>query len=94
MPNGTDWQMLEDVEKHIRIASFHEIQSITKMIRARREIIDQNKINTFQTGDNVEFQHKGKTITGQITKVKIKRISVRTDQGLWDIPATLLNFST
>ena len=94
MPNGTDWQMLDDVKKHIRIASFKEIQSITKMIRARREILNKNKIEQFSKGDKVEFEHNGKTITGQITKVKIKRISVRTDQGLWDIPATLLNFST
>tara|TARA_Y100001951_G_scaffold88123_1_gene79529 strand:+ start:236 stop:523 length:288 start_codon:yes stop_codon:yes gene_type:complete len=95
MPNGTDWQMLDDIEKIIRNISYDEYVSISKMMKTRRDIINRNKINEFSNGDKVEFDHNGRILKGFVEKVKIKRVSVRTEfNGLWDIPATLLNFST
>ncbi len=88
-----DWQMLDDVEKFIRNLNYDEWVSISNMMKKRREIINKDKINNFSKGDHVEFNSKGKTIKGYITKVKIKRISVKTDEGKWDVPATLLEFS-
>ena len=56
-------------------------------------MLNKRKISQFNVDDKVEFDNNGTIVKGRITKVKIKRVSVKTDQGKWDVPATLLNFS-
>jgi small-conductance mechanosensitive channel len=43
-------------------------------------------------GDNVNFNSTklGKNVTGVITKIAIKYITVRTAAGLWRVPANML----
>jgi hypothetical protein len=78
------------VINEIKYADYNEIQQIVEIIRIRKETLASEKINTYEIGDMVEFEHKNKTIKGKISKVKIKRISVKTDKGTWDVPALLL----
>ena len=81
------------VIKEIKYADYNEIQQIVEIIRIRKETLASEKINTYKIGDMVEFEHKNKTIKGTISKVKIKRISVKTENGSWDVPALVLQRS-
>ena len=41
-------------------------------------------------GDKVFFMSKGSKVNGTIRKKNIKRIVVDTDQGGWNVPASML----
>ena len=94
MPNEIDWKMLDDINAIIYKVTYEVLNSITKMIKARREILNKISINKFALNDKVEFENNGTKVTGTISKIKIKRIAVKTDKGTWDVPATMLNFAT
>ena len=74
-------------------ADYNDIKVITKVLKERKELLAKEKINTYEIGDLVEFDYKGRTIKGSIVKVKIKRITVKTDEGRWDVPALVLSRS-
>ena len=82
------------VINEVKYADYNEIQQIVEIIKIRKETLAKEKINTYKIGDMVEFEHNNKTIKGTISKVKIKRISVQTDNGRWDVPALVLQRST
>ena len=79
-----------DVINAVKYADYDEIQQIVKIIKIRKETLAKEKVSTYTIGDLVEFDHNGRTIKGTIAKVKIKRISVKTDEGRWDVPALVL----
>ena len=81
------------VINEIKYADYDEIQQIVNIIKIRKEYLANEIINTYKNGDLVEFEHSGDIIKGTISKVKIKRISVKTDKGTWDVPALLLRRS-
>jgi len=81
------------VINEIKYADYDEIQQIVNIIKIRKEYLANEIINTYKNGDLVEFDHSGDIIKGTISKVKIKRISVKTDKGTWDVPALLLRRS-
>ena len=81
------------VINEVKYADYNEIQQIVEIIKIRKETLAKEKINTYKIGDMVEFEHNNKTIKGTISKVKIKRISVQTDNGRWDVPALVLQRS-
>lgn len=39
------------------------------------------KLQSFEVGDTVSFNHEGKTITGTVTRVNQKSLSVKTKEG-------------
>ena len=81
------------VINEIKYADYDEIQQIVNIIKIRKEYLANEIINTYKNGDFVEFDHSGDIIKGTISKVKIKRISVKTEKGTWDVPALLLRRS-
>ena len=81
------------VINEVKYADYNEIQQIVEIIKIRKETLAKEKINTYKIGDIVEFEQNNKTIKGTISKVKIKRISVQTDNGRWDVPALVLQRS-
>tara|TARA_R100001244_G_scaffold127120_1_gene97633 strand:- start:100 stop:384 length:285 start_codon:yes stop_codon:yes gene_type:complete len=87
-----DWQMLDDINKIIFQVNYKELNSIAKMIKNRREVLNKIQINKFNINDKVEFSNNGEMIQGTIQKVNIKRVKVLTDNGRWDIPASMLEF--
>jgi len=93
MPNGIDWEMLDDINATIYKVTYDELNSISKMIKTRRDILNKLSISKFKLEDTVEFIHKGRKIKGTIAKIKIKRISVKTDEGRWDVPANVLDLA-
>ena len=69
-----------------------ELNSIVDAVKfARTQLTKQNK-RTFQLGDAVKFtsNRNGLTYVGTVRKVKIKFILVNTPNGLFNVPANML----
>jgi hypothetical protein len=69
-----------------------DLNSIVDAIKyARAQLTKQNK-RTFQLGDTVKFtsNRNGMTYVGTVRKVKIKFILVNTPNGLFNVPANML----
>ena len=69
-----------------------ELESVISAIKfARASLVKQNK-RAFRPGDTVKFtsNRNGVTYTGTVNKVKIKYILVKTNAGLFNVPASML----
>ena len=65
---------------------------ITAVKYARRNL--QRKItSSLMVGDNVNFTSTklGRNVTGVVTKIAIKYVTVRTASGNWRVPANMLS---
>tara|TARA_R110000751_G_C13415268_1_gene439568 strand:- start:44 stop:328 length:285 start_codon:yes stop_codon:yes gene_type:complete len=68
-----------------------EINEIVELIQIRKEMLSKEKMNKLEVGDKVFFVKKnGIKVNGVITKKNIKRLVVDTDQGSWNVPASML----
>ena len=69
-----------------------QLTSIIDAVKfARARLGDMNK-RAMTLGDNVSFRSSktGMTVTGTVSKIAIKYITVKTAQGLWKVPANML----
>lgn len=69
-----------------------ELESIIGAVKfARTSLSKQNK-RSFRVGNTVKFRsnRNGMTYNGTVEKVKIKYILVRTNAGLFNVPANML----
>ena len=70
-----------------------ELMSMTDAIRfARKRLTERNKAS-LMLGDTVNFTstRTGRNVTGVVVKIAIKYVTVRTLEGLWKVPANMLN---
>ncbi len=68
-----------------------EINEIVELIQIRKEMLSKEKMNKLEVGDKVFFVKKnGIKVNGVIAKKNIKRLVVDTDQGSWNVPASML----
>ena len=70
-----------------------ELLSMTDAIRfARKRLTERNKAS-LTLGDTVNFTstRTGRNVTGVVVKIAIKYVTVRTLEGLWKVPANMLN---
>ncbi len=70
-----------------------ELMSMSDAIRfARKRLTERNKAS-LMLGDAVNFTstRTGQNVTGTVVKIAIKYVTVRTVQGLWRVPANMLN---
>ena len=70
-----------------------ELMSMTDAIRfARKRLTERNKAS-LMLGDTVNFTstRTGRNVTGTVVKIAIKYVTVRTLEGLWKVPANMLN---
>ena len=58
---------------------------------ARARLTEQSK-RSLRIGDNVNFTSSklGRNVTGVVTKIAIKFVTVKTLQGAWRVPANML----
>jgi small-conductance mechanosensitive channel len=58
---------------------------------ARARLTEQSK-RSLRIGDNVNFNSSklGRNVTGVVTKIAIKFVTVKTAQGAWRVPANML----
>jgi len=70
-----------------------QLNSITSAVKYRRAQLTKEKVRSFWNGDNVKFVNPktGRVHIGVVAKVKIKYISVREGNSLWNVPASMLS---
>jgi hypothetical protein len=70
-----------------------ELSSIVSAVQFARTQLGKQKIRTFGKGDAVKFtstKRGGITVTGTVTKVAIKYVTVKEGSTLWKVPANML----
>jgi len=69
-----------------------ELSSIIDAVKYARANLAKTTKYSLKIGDNVNFTSgkTGKNVTGFVTKIAIKYITVKTVTGLWRVPANML----
>jgi hypothetical protein len=69
-----------------------ELVSVIDAVKFARSRLAQTTKYSLRVGDNVNFTSSktGQNVTGFVTKIAIKYITVKTVQGLWRVPANML----
>lgn len=85
---------IKDVNSAIIAGNFtnDQLTSIVDAVKfARSQLTQQNK-RSMTLGTTVRFtsSRTGLALTGTVDKIAIKYITVRTPQGLWKVPANML----
>lgn len=85
---------IQDVNSAIMFGNFtnEQLNSITSAVKYRRAQLTKEKVRSFWNGDNVKFVNPktGRVHIGVVAKVKIKYISVREGNSIWNVPANML----
>jgi hypothetical protein len=85
---------IQTVNAEILAGNFtnEQLGSIIDAVKfARARLGDANK-RSITIGSNVNFTSSktGQNLTGVVTKIAIKYVTVKTIQGLWRVPASML----
>jgi len=70
-----------------------DFSAVASMYKQAQRGFQKAAANTFNIGDTVSFQSKGRTRQAVVTKVNIKTVAVEETQGLrfkWRVSPTLL----
>ena len=69
-----------------------ELSSIIDAVKYGRARLTREIKRGLAVGDNVNFTSTklGRNVTGVITKIAIKYVTVRTATGLWRVPSNML----
>ena len=69
-----------------------ELMSMIDAVKWRRATLAKLTKASLSIGDNVNFTSSktGLNVTGVVTKIAIKYVTVKTAQGLWRVPANML----
>ena len=85
---------IQQINSAIMFGSFTntELESIISAVQYSRAQLRKEKIRTFTKGDTVKFHStkRGVTVTGTVTKVAIKYVTVKDGMMLWKVPANML----
>ena len=69
-----------------------DLNLIIEAVKFARKQLAQTAKRDLKIGDNVNFTSTktGQNVTGMVTKIAIKYVTVRTVNGLWRVPANML----
>jgi hypothetical protein len=69
-----------------------ELRSMIDAVKWNRAQLVQQTKRSLRIGDNVNFTSSktGRNVTGVVTKIAIKYVTVKTIQGAWRVPANML----
>lgn len=69
-----------------------ELTTVIEAVKYARSRLQKQVRVSLMTGDNVQFTSgkTGQTMTGFVTKIAIKYVTVKTLGGLWRVPANML----
>jgi hypothetical protein len=86
---------IKDINSAIMFGNFtnDELTSIINAVQYAREQLRKTKIRAFKAGDAVKFtsaKRGGLAVTGTVTKVAIKYVTVKDGGMLWRVPANML----
>ena len=70
-----------------------ELMSVIDAVKWKRATIAKLTKASLRIGDNVNFTSSklGRNVTGVVTKIAIKFVTVKTIQGAWRVPANMLS---
>jgi hypothetical protein len=70
-----------------------ELMSVIDAVKYARARLTQSAKGSLKVGDSVEFTSTKNrmTYTGTVQKIAIKYVTVKTNQGLWRVPANMLS---
>jgi hypothetical protein len=85
---------IQTVNEEILRGNFtnNQLTSIIDAVKFARSRLTQQNKRSLSIGDNVNFTstRSGMNVTGVVTKIAIKYVTVKTVQGLWRVPANML----
>ena len=85
---------IQQINSAIMFGSFTntELESIISAVQYAKAQLRKEKIRSFTKGDTVKFHStkRGVTVTGTVTKVAIKYVTVKDGVMLWKVPANML----
>jgi hypothetical protein len=85
---------IQEVNTSIMSSNFtnEQLNSINDAVQYARAQLRAVKIRSFTKGDTVKFHStkRGVTVTGTVTKVAIKYVTVKDGAMLWRVPANML----
>jgi len=85
---------IQQINSAIMFGSFTdtELSSILSAVQYAKAQLRKEKIRSFTKGDTVKFHStkRGITVTGTVTKVAIKYVTVKDGAMLWRVPANML----
>jgi len=85
---------IQEINKAIMYGSFtnDELTSIVDAVKWNRSQLARTVKRSLMLGDSVNFNSAklGRNVTGVVTKIAIKYVTVRTVNGLWKVPANML----
>ena len=69
-----------------------QLSSIIDAVKFARAKLGRQSIRSLALGDSVNFNSSklGRNVTGIVTKIAIKYVTVKTASGLWKVPASML----
>jgi len=70
-----------------------ELTSVIDAVKFARARLTQLNKFSLRVGDTVNFNSakQGRNVTGVVTKIAIKYVTVKTITGLWRVPANMLS---
>jgi len=70
-----------------------ELTTVIEAVKYARSRLQKQVKNALMIGDNVNFTSSktGQNVTGVVTKIAIKFVTVKTLQGAWRVPANMLS---
>ena len=85
---------IKEINSSIMFGSFNndELTSVIEAVKYARSRLQKQTIRSLMVGDNVNFNSAkmGRNVTGVVTKIAVKYVTVNTTQGLWKVPANML----
>jgi uncharacterized membrane protein YbaN (DUF454 family) len=68
-----------------------QLTSMIDAVKFSRSRVAKQTLRQLHIGDPVVFNHKdGRAVNGIVTKIAIKFVTVKTNIGLWRVPASML----
>jgi hypothetical protein len=89
---------VQDINTALVTGSFtnEQLSSVIDAVKFARANLARTTKVSLRLNDVVSFTSSktGMTLTGTVTKIAIKYVTVKTAQGLWRVPANMLNKAT
>jgi hypothetical protein len=69
-----------------------QLMSIVDAVKYARSQLTKTKLRSFSVGDKVKFtsNKNGMTYVGEVEKVKLKFVLIKTPTSRWNVPANML----
>lgn len=67
-----------------------ELKQIIQAVKMQQQFVSMQNIRSLRVGDAVEFDARGRVITGEVVKVNRKNVKVRDGLTTWNVPAAML----